>query len=584
MLVESKHRGKVRLLVLNNPPANVLSINNGTYAALREEFSNALNNNSCEAIVIAGAGKMFCGGGDLKDLGEAEKLRNLLHEIEQSPKPVVMAMHGLAMGGAVELAMAGHIRIAHKNARFSLPEVTMGLLPGLGGTQRLPRLVGADAALELMLSGRQIKSDEALSIGLIDRIVDGDVIEHAFSLIDNGAIVFRTTADIPPAENIKNVVDERRKALATDFSPAPKLILDSVEAISIDFSKGLAVEQRNFDVAKDSCAARANLYTFFGERKVQKSIYASTSALPQPIESVGIVGGSILCADIVCALLKAGISVKLVEFDDASVGKIDIKVRENQSRALSCGRITQEIYDRCLSSFSVCKDLDEISSVDFVIDLLPQSKAGQRKEIRESVRSDTIYAVSFDENIGNSIACDGSREIGLNFNGKMRSSRLIEVMRMHETSEKTLASTIALAKKIGRAVVVSRHKFIGPRIYKALNAEIRSLLSDGFAEHAIDSALLPYGLSCTEKVNQSAYNESDGISEIIVRCLRAMAAEGTRLLDEGVACHSIEIDMVCVLGYGFTRERGGPFFQLAEIDQHDFPCSADEIGFKRDIS
>ena len=172
MLIEMTQTEDIRIIRLANGGANILSISNGMAAALFDAFNDALTYPSCKAIIIAGAGRMFCGGADLKDLPIAGELRDIFDAIEQSAKPVVVAMHGMALGGAVELAMAGHGRIAHSDTRFSLPEVNLGLLPGLGGTQRLPRLVGAEAALEMMLAGKTINAEEALAAGYADMLAD----------------------------------------------------------------------------------------------------------------------------------------------------------------------------------------------------------------------------------------------------------------------------------------------------------------------------------------------------------------------------------------------------------------------------
>ncbi len=266
MLTGVTQTDDVHVIHLSNGRANVLSVRNGMMAKFLTALEAAFAAPSCKAIVIAGAGRMFCGGADLKDLPVAGELRGIFDSIEKATKPVVMAIHGLVLGGGVEFALAGQSRIAHSQARFSLPEVNMGLLPGLGGTQRLPRLVGAEAALDMMLTGKMIDADEALAMGLVDQVVDGDVIEAAVAFVRNATLTYRRTDHMAPPLDLADALKRHRDQACSRLNQAHQLILDSVAAISDDFETGVSVEKEKFDIAMKSENAQEALRAFFGKR------------------------------------------------------------------------------------------------------------------------------------------------------------------------------------------------------------------------------------------------------------------------------------------------------------------------------
>src|SRR3989344_183243 len=242
MTIEVEDLREVHVLRLSNGPANILSVAAGVVASLGAALARAQVAPECRGVVMTGARDIFCGGADLGDLGRADDLRALFDAIEWSDIPVVMAIGGPALGGGVELALAGHWRVAVRTAQFALPEVGLGLLPGLGGTQRLPRLVGAERALDFMLSGERITAEAALAAGLIDAIVDGNVVDAAIRFVRDGRVPLRRTCMRPPPPDAATAAAARRQTLRSRLNRAPERIVDCVANLSADFAAGLRLE------------------------------------------------------------------------------------------------------------------------------------------------------------------------------------------------------------------------------------------------------------------------------------------------------------------------------------------------------
>lgn len=347
MPVEKEQQGGVRVVRMASGSANVLSRALG--AAIGEAIASASGGAGCKAIILAGSGRMFCGGGDLGDLGAVVGLRRLLSAIETSSVPVIMALHGLVLGGGLELAMAGHLRIADRSARLSLPEIGMGLLPGLGGTQRLPRLVGAGPALEIMLSGRPVEAPEALAMGLIDRIAEGDVVDAALKLVRACDLPFRRTSDLPPPADVADATAQRRARLAGGLNRASDSIVQCVAGLTDDFEGGLANEADRFAELAASEASRGLRHAFFGGRAITRH--------PNPLSP-----GS--KASIAAHLLGAlGRELRVLQDQGTGACRIEGVLQEWGLRAdLRCGAFAggpdpvaarrhvddREIVDRCL--------------------------------------------------------------------------------------------------------------------------------------------------------------------------------------------------------------------------------------------
>lgn len=270
MLVQSEMRQDVLVLRLSNPPANILSMGKGMADEVAAVIERAERTQGCRGVVIAGDGAMFCGGADLNELDRVEVLRGLLARIEEAAVPVVMAIHGMALGGGLELALAGHSRIASPGAKLALPEVTLGLLPGLGGTQRLPRLIGRRAALDMMLSGKTISAEAALEVGLIDSLAEGDLVDWALTLLAERALPLRKTSALPcPAD-----LDEAGMRVDAGLDSAQVQIIGCVAAMTDDFAQGMRHEAAAFDELAASDVSQRLRQAFFAKRAERNAAIA----------------------------------------------------------------------------------------------------------------------------------------------------------------------------------------------------------------------------------------------------------------------------------------------------------------------
>jgi len=342
MPLNTRQHAGVREIRFSNPPVNALSVRSGLCRELTEAITAALADAAVDSIIVAGDGANFSAGADIGDFaGEPQSLnilRGLQNRIEQAGKPIVMAIRGLCLGGGLELALAGHYRVASAEAQFGLPEVTLGLLPGGGGTQRLPRLIGASRSLQMMLSGKAMRSNEALAVGLIDGVCDGDPVEHALQFIASGRAraVRRTGALAVPADLGTAIAAARTEAV----SLASKQILAAASAaLTSDLNSALATEARLFAELMASEPSRALRHVFFGQRAVTR-LPAGLEATPKTINKVSIVGGGLMGTGIAIALLKAGLKIQLVEPRNDARDRAASAVATTLQRDVDKGRLT----------------------------------------------------------------------------------------------------------------------------------------------------------------------------------------------------------------------------------------------------
>ncbi|TGX49099.1 3-hydroxyacyl-CoA dehydrogenase [Sphingomonas gei] len=495
------------VLRLSNGAVNALSIGNGFVAELRSAFEEAVSDPTSEAIIIAGEGRMFCGGADISDFdgdhAQFAQLRDTLLLIENSPKPVIIAIHGMALGGGLELALAGHVRVAQKGAKFALPEISLGLLPGAGGTQRLPRLIGARAALGMMLSGKPMSADEALALGLIDEVIEGDPIEAALSLATR-TISARNTGALPVPEDLPDAVHMAR-AEPDDGrrGGAVAAVIDCVAALPEGLEAGLALEARVFEQLILSEASRGLRHAFFGERQVARIPGLPKDVSPRSIASVGIVGGGLMGTGIALALLNAGMTVTMVEARPEALEKAQANIRKTIQRDVDKRRIDTATADRRVAAFSQAPDIDALSDVDLVIEAVFEDMSAKKavfSALDAVVRPDTILAsntstLDLDEIA--SFVRDPSRVVGLHFFSPANVMRLLEVVRGEKTAPDVLATALSFSKAIGKIGVVSGvcDGFIGNRIFEEYLRQVYFLLEEGALPQQIDAALERWGMA-----------------------------------------------------------------------------------------
>ncbi len=511
-VVTARPHGAVTVVTIANPPVNALS------AAVRRGLADAIAaaqaDDECAAVLIVGEGNNFIAGADIREFGKPPvppMLPAVCDTIESSSKPVVAAIHGAALGGGLEVALSAHYRIAAEGAKLGLPEVALGLLPGSGGTQRTPRLVGAKATLDLALSGRHASAKEALAMGLVDRVVPaGDIaaagLAYAQELVAARAPVRRTreatTGLADDAANRAAITAARADAQKKSrglFSPFK--IIDAVEAaLDKPFDEGMAFERTAFLAALDSPQRAGLVHAFFAEREVAK-VPEARSAQPRPIASVGIVGGGTMGAGIAVAVLDAGRPVTMVERDEASLARGRGFVEKVYDGLIAKGRLDAAGKDKVMARFSGATSYDAFASVDLVIEAVFEDMGVKKQVFAELDRvckpgcvlaTNTSY-LDIDE-----IAASTSRPqdvLGLHFFSPANIMKLLEIVVPAKVSADVVATGFELARKLKKVPVRAGvcDGFIGNRILASYRLAVDYMIEDGASPYQVDKALRDFG-------------------------------------------------------------------------------------------
>jgi 3-hydroxyacyl-CoA dehydrogenase len=501
--VTGEIRDGVLTVTIDNPPVNALSfhVRSGLMAALDRAASDDVS-----GVVLSGAGRAFIGGADIKEFGRPPVdpvLPEVIKSIENLPKPVVAAVNGAALGGGCEVALACHGRIAGKAASFGLPEVKLGIVPGAGGTQRLPRLVGVATAIELIGTGRTVKPDEALALGLVDAVAD-DLAEAAIDA--TLALVgkpLRRTGTLPvPSAPPEGVEAAARKVLSRSRGQAaPVQAVRLVSAASgTSLEEGLAEERATFLRLRDSREAAALRHVFFAERQAGK-VDRLEGVTPRGIETVGIVGTGLMGAGIAVSALTAGYRVVGVDQSDEAAAKGHERIAGLLDRATQSGRLGDQARHEALARLETAGDAGRLAPADLVIEAVFDDLAVKTELFRKLdaiVRPDAILATNTSYLNPDEIAAASvspARVVGLHFFSPANIMRLVEVVDCKATAPDVLATTLAFARKLGKLPVVCgvTEGFIGNRIYSAYRREAEFMVEDGAAPQEVDAALEGFG-------------------------------------------------------------------------------------------
>lgn len=494
----------VLVVTIDNAPVNAIS------APVRAGLVKALDHGEALGLVvgiaITGAGQTFVGGADIKEFGKPPidpSLPEVIDRIETCGKPVVAAVNGAALGGGCEIALACHGRIAGKKALFGLPEVKLGIVPGAGGTQRLPRLIGTAAAIDLVGSGRTVKADEALALGLVDR-VDSDHLDAALSLVhDLAGQPLRRTGMLDVAVADPAAIDAAaRKILSRSrgqTAPAEAVRLVKAAAL-VDLKEGLADERATFVRLRDSEESAALRHVFFAERAAGK-VEKLEKVAPRKIETVGIVGTGLMGAGIAVAALTSGHCVIGVEQTADAADKGRERIAGILDKSVQSGRLATSARDACHDRLKVTADAQALAAADIVIEAVfddLEVKTALFRRLDGIVRNDAILATNTSYLDPDAIAAATAvpqRVVGLHFFSPANIMRLVEVVDCAETSPDVLASALAFAKRLGKLPVVCgvTEGFVGNRIFSAYRREAEFMVEDGAAPHEIDAALEAYG-------------------------------------------------------------------------------------------
>ena len=636
--------GDVAVITLNSPPVNALSAK--VREGLFEAFKAANADPAAKSIVLICEGRTFIAGADITEFGGAMAgpgLPDVQNQIEGSAKPVVAAIHGTALGGGLEVALCAHYRVAVPSARLGLPEVNLGLLPGAGGTQRLPRVVGPERALEMMTTGRHVPAKEALAGGLVDELVEEGALKA-------GAIAFarKVAAEGKPLKKIRDQNDkveaargkpeifaDFRKANARKFRGflAPEYNIRCIEAaVNEPFEDGLAIERKLFMELMTGSQSAAQRYSFFAERQAQKIPDVPEDTAIIPIKKVGVIGAGTMGGGIAMNFANVGIAVVIVEQKQEPLDRGLGVIRKNYERTASRGGITAEQVEQRMALITGSLSMeDSFADVDLVIEAV-----FERMDIKKDIftkldaicKPGAILATNTSGLNIDEIASVTKRPesvIGLHFFSPANVMKLLEIVRADHTSNEVIATSMKLAKQIGKvaALVGVCPGFVGNRILGQRQREAQKLVMEGAMPWDIDRVLYDFGFPMgpfamsdlagldigwvkersngesirdvlcemdrrgqktgagyydydearnaipspiTEKiindfiVKTGANPRKISDEEILERCIFPMINEGVKILEEGKAIRSSDIDVVWQNGYGWPVYRGGPMW------------------------
>lgn len=501
----------VAILSINNPPVNALGA--AVRSALVDGLERALRDPAAQAILVRGEGRTFPAGADIAEFGQPPVdpwLPEVCNRFEASPKPVVAALHGTALGGGFELALAAHYRVANRGARFGLPEVTLGILPGAGGTQRTPRLAGADVALDLMLSGKPMSVLAPEASVFIDEIIDGDLREggkqFALKLIENGHGPRPTrdeTSKLHDASVYQAAIEARRSKVARGPETAPLDILRCVEAAALlPFEQGLEFERAAFEDCVASSQSKALRHVFFAERRSAK-FPELRDGRAREVRTIGVVGGNARGCDIAELCLGAGYEVILLEQDDAvledAVRRIEAKLARAQNASHLSGGARQDQIGRLSGS----TEFPDLSEADLVIETAPEDLQSKLKVfgrldgvIKEGA---VLVTTTANPNLDRLADETGAPEdvVGLHFYASVKHADLVEVVVGAETSADTVATAVMLAKKLRKTPVRADtgDGFIAQRLMAAYRFAADRMLEEGATPYIVDQAMRAYGMA-----------------------------------------------------------------------------------------
>jgi 3-hydroxyacyl-CoA dehydrogenase len=510
-VVTRELRGKVLLVTIDHAPVNALSadVRRGLLAAV--EAADA--DKAVEAVLIVGAGRNFIAGADIREFGKPPvppSLPDVCNRIEACTKPVVAAIHGAALGGGLEVALAAHYRIAVDGAKLGLPEVQLGLLPGAGGTQRTPRLTGAQAALDLILSGRHAGAKEALTIGLIDRVGSSDDI-----LAEGLAYVHELLAAHAPARRTRDAAalgDHAASLAAVATARAetakksrglfsPLKIVDAVEAaIEQPFDEGLRLERKLFLECIDSPQRAGLIHAFFAEREVLKAP-ETRDAKPRALNTIGVVGGGTMGAGIAVAALDAGLPVTMIERDDVSLARGRAHIEKVYDGLIAKGRMSAEKKAALMARWSGSTSYDALAGADLVIEAVFEDLAVKQAvfaELDRVCKAGAVLATNTSYLDIDAIAASISRPadvIGLHFFSPANIMKLLEVVVPKQVSADVVATAFELAKKLRKTPVRAGvcDGFIGNRVLAVYRSAADAMMEDGASPYQIDAAVRAFG-------------------------------------------------------------------------------------------
>ncbi|MEJ2087977.1 MAG: 3-hydroxyacyl-CoA dehydrogenase NAD-binding domain-containing protein, partial [Gammaproteobacteria bacterium] len=513
--VHYETRDNIALMTVDNPPVNPLS--SGVRQGLYDGVAKALADDGVEAIVVTGAGRAFIAGADISEFGAAATEGVGLHEalsmMEGSAKPIVAAVNGTAFGGGLEVALCCDYRVAAPGAPVGLPEVKLGLLPGAGGTQRLPRLIGAEQALAFILSGDPIPAPKALELGIVDRVAEGDIVEDAITFARQVLAEGGKTRKIRD-ENQRVEADRGNQQIFADARAnaarrmrgrfAPEMIIQCVEAAvnELDFDKGLAVEQDRFRQCLNHPQRAALIHLFFSEREVAKIPDLPKDTPIKTIEKAAVIGCGTMGGGISMCFANVGIPVTVLEMDGEALDKGLGVIRRNYDIQVSRGRMTADDVDRRMSLLTGTTDYADIGDADVIVEAVYENldlKCEIFGRLDEVAKPGAILASNTSGLDIDKMADTTSRPqdvIGMHFFSPANVMRLLEVVRGARSSHETIATVMKLGRTLNKIAVLSGNApgFIGNRMLGQYTRQAGEIILQGATPYQVDSVLNAFGM------------------------------------------------------------------------------------------
>ncbi len=573
-------RGKVAVITLDNPPVNGLGLatRQGLVAGLEQAQADA----AVKAIVLTGAGKAFSGGADIKEFGSPKAitephLGTLIRLVEDCSKPVVAAIHSVCMGGGLELALGCHYRVAAPGANVALPEVKLGLVPGAGGTQRLPRVLGVETALNMIVSGEPVKSELLASLPgqkLFDRLIEGDLIEGAAAFALEKAelrplpLVRRLEATHPNADAYFQFARNTVKAMAKHF-PAPARCVDCVEQSvkAARFDDGILYERSAFMSLMATPESKALRHAFFGERAASKIADVPDDTPQRVIKKVAVIGAGTMGGGITMNFLNAGIPVTILETKQDALDRGLATMRKNYESQVKKGKLKPDKYDGRMALLTPTLAYDAIRDADLVIEAVFEDMGVKEKVFKtldEVMKPGAILASNTSTLDVNRIAAFTKRPqdvVGMHFFSPANVMKLLEVVRGAKTGKDVLATVMALAKKIKKTAVVAGvcDGFIGNRMIEQYSRQAGFLIEEGATPQQVDRAVEKFGFA------MGPFRMGDLAGNDIGWAIRKR-----RYVEKPKLRYSKTADLLCELGR-FGQKTGAGWYDYAPGKRDPIP-------------
>ena len=655
-VVQFERRGDIALITVNNPPVNALGI--AVRSGLQKAFERAEGDDEVRAVVLVCAGTTFIAGADIKEFGkppQAPSLPEVIEVIEGSRKPSVAVIHGTALGGGLEVALGCHYRIAREDAKVGLPEVKLGLLPGAGGTQRLPRLAGVEKALDMIVSGTPIGAAEAVEHTIVDELFEGDLVNaglaYASRLIEEDRGPRRSGEQTRGLEGVDNEAlirakhAEVAKRMPGLFSPL-RCVAAVEAATKLPLAEGLKRERELFVECLDSPQRGALIHSFFAERQAGKINDLPADVKPRPIKTAAVIGGGTMGVGIALSFANVGVPVKLLEINNDALQRGLQRARDTYAASVKRGSLTEEVMAQRLALVEGVTEYAALADADVVVEAVFE-EMGVKQQVFEQLdaacKPGAILASNTSSLDLDAIAAFTKRPedvVGLHFFSPANVMRLLEVVRGEQTSNEVLATAMAIGKQLKKVSVAVGvcDGFVGNRMVFQYGREAEFLLEEGATPQQVDGALRNFGMAmgpfamrdlsgldigqairkrqretlpahldfptvsdklCAagmlgqktgagyyryepgnrtplenpelapmlEAASQEKGIERKALDEqyIVERCIFALVNEGAKILEEGIAQRSSDIDVIYLNGYGFPAFCGGPMFYADSV-------------------